>query len=400
MEEWIAKAINGNVDYFREVQKGNPTKTFVDKYGMTPLMYAVLGSGFNKILDIPIGGVWGKRGARNCLGHTAWELYLCVAGEKISNKVYQHLHHSAVAKGTKEIAGGVLRVGSALIGEAVFSTIMGEGFSGERVGQKLSNSGTFDADSLEYVYPDFRKLEFERLAQIPMRIKESAVQRAVLTARLSMESTMMEEAYARYHKEQMEYYHDRIGQMWQETMKNEARDEFETQDEYEARIRPIFQSRIQGLSNIIEGKVPIPSEDQEAIRENAEQFVQSELQKIREQLNQVENESQSLSLRSELLEIYVAIPFYAVTLESYDAEGGYFPLSFMRYQHASKVSIPRELARIVRAQPNSYTYDVSVQRLETPLQYRVIPLFDISGQRFEGDPVCVKLLPEKVQYCY
>lgn len=83
MNEWVTKALDGNYEYFKRLKEQNTLKDCIDQYGMTPLMYAVLGRGYNDSQIMLEFRNFSNVGAKNCLGHTAYDILMCIADESI-----------------------------------------------------------------------------------------------------------------------------------------------------------------------------------------------------------------------------------------------------------------------------------------------------------------------------
>lgn len=387
LRNWIPEALDGNVEYFKQLKKYRILDRCKDEYGMTPLMYAVLGKGY---LDRDLLLEFAKlceKSARNCLGHTACDIYICVADPMIfSDTQYRDIFNAldpsntASKEAAKGAAGGIA-LGLIGLGAAAFAalTYMGAD-STQRANMDaayrrnseqarfssygtapIPKSRTAESDSYRERYTSkFCTEQRERLSRLEEQLASKEKELAGLQDELEnvgqRGAEIFREQCQEYREKRLATYQEEREKQRQQILHTTKKDEFETQAEYHVRIDRIMDERF-GPEASDEELCKIRSEDLHKLRTRAKEILEQKRQEIEGKVLSCEQDIHTLELQLDLLDIY-AFPFSGVagayiSLGTYDAENECFTLNTCR--HETLIHIPRETARIIRQDSDSYT---------------------------------------------
>jgi len=363
MEVWISEALNGNIDYFlkQNMRKDN-CKQFVDQYGMTPLMYAVLGCGYRRT-DIIRNFIQNSdTHMKNCLGHTAYDVFLCIADETASTEVFDLLNPFTTVRKTAKTLGSIFDFGMRLLSEwseiPLYTDLGNDSMAFSNAIYKFKTNNETLLGSLE------SDLE---TAQVNYQNAIVAYQNAIKNEMESAKN-IFEAKYSGQVEEIKRQYIEAID-----------KDEFETQQEYLIRAEQLFMST---------HSWPILREDElEALRHYAEEEAHKQVQEAELWVQNLEKDIKHRTLCIELLRIY-ACPQASYTLGVYDPETNTFPVTFGRHQLS--VVIPRDEARILKQNMDKcrviYSWD------HEGLQYYMQLTFELLGKEYKSNCAVCNIL--------
>lgn len=422
LQNWIPEALNGNIDYFKQLKKCRMLYQCRDKYGMTPLMYAVLGKGCFDTNVLSEFAKLSKKSDRNCLGHTACDIYICIAGSAVfSDDKYRNIFNildpsnsagREAAKNTAaDLAVGLLGAGAAVFAALAYMgadsaqrTNMDAAYRRNSEQARFSSHGTesvlknrtADSDFYREKYTSkFCAEQSARLSHLEEQLASKEEELANLQTELENVNQNGDEIFReqrqKYKEERLTAYRKEREEQYQRLLNTEGKDEFETQAEYQKRIDRIMD-RQYGPEASDDELLEITGKDLPVIKARVEEILDQRKREAKAGLDKCEQDIQTLGLQLDLLSIY-AFPFSGeagayISLGAYDAESECFTLHTCRYE--TLVHIPRETAKIIRQDLDSYEIQFDCG-YENPDYYAAF-IIQTAGQSFVSEEIQCRLL--------
>lgn len=274
LRNWIPEALDGNIEYFKQLKKHHILGQCKDKYGMTPLMYAVLGKGcFDRNLLSEFAKLC-KKSARNCLGHTACDIYICIADPAVfSDAQYRDIFNvldpsntankEAAANTAADVAAGVFAAGVAAFAaftyfgaDSVQRSNMDAAYRRKAEQARFSSFGpeimpkdpTTKSESYREMYTSkFCTEQRDRLSHLEERQNSKEEELARLHTELEnlnqSSGAIFREQCRKYAEARLSAYRKEREEQHQRLLNTEEKDEFEAQAEFQERIIQMMQKQ-------------------------------------------------------------------------------------------------------------------------------------------------------------
>lgn len=323
---------------------------------MTPIMYAVLGRGYNDSNIITEFRNISNIGQKNCLGHTAYDILRCIADNDIQRKNISLL---MPLSRTITKAGGMLgAIGAstaAIAGVTLFSVLTKTKQDCSGISSDLSalNSRAFASDGSAARLKDYQLNTKKKILSIYNRISEienecetvenkikylvnsESIKREVLD---EWDNTVILERKHQYLSERAQNYREIVNSA-------PPKDEFETSDEYNNRIHNLFIETY-GVEKSCEELSELNDLDIEEISQRITAITDTRVHEQEQRIQMLRSEEKRLKLQIELVKIYIFAPGVRAVLGNYDADTETFEVLVTRFK--LKLRVPRETARLMR----------------------------------------------------
>lgn len=419
LRNWIPEALDGNIEYFKQLKKHHILGQCKDKYGMTPLMYAVLGRGcFDRNLLSEFAKLC-KKSARNCLGHTACDIYICIADPAVfSDAQYRDIFNvldpsntankEAAANTAADVAAGLFAAGVAAFAAFTYfgadsaqRSNMDAAYRRKAEQARFSSYGTEimpkDPTAKSEYYRETYTSKFcteqrDRLSHLEERQNSKEEELARLHTELEnlnqSSGAIFREQCRKYAEARLSAYRKEREEQHQRLLNTEEKDEFETQAEFQERIIQMMQKQF-GPEASDKELLKVREEDLPGLRVRTKKILGQRQKEIEGEISGCQQDIHTIELQLDLLNIY-AFPFFGtcVFLGAYDAENECFTLNIYRYE--ALIRIPRETARIIRQDSNSYK--ICYRWDKANLDYNAVFIIQTEDQNFESEAIQCRLL--------
>lgn len=396
MNEWVTKALDGNYEYFKKLKEQNTLKDCIDQYGMTPLMYAVLGRGYNDSQVMLEFRNFSNVGAKNCLGHTAYDILMCIADESIQKRNIPIL---MPPKRTLTKAGsmiGAIGASTAVVaGTVLLSTLIHGKITEEdsRSARGLISDITgnsFASDASIPVLKQYQEKEYAKMLSMLDELNRTKIKCAGINTVLESPEQIKQKATDRWFgavisKRIDNYQHERRTclERFRDSLE---KDEFETCAEFEARIESLFIEKY-GLEKSVEELARFTHEDIIGI-ERATQKITKDYEL---ELNKEKEMIRTIELKMELYSIYAFPRAATVILGEFDAEKDAFSVSIARFRLL--LPVQREIAKSMRQSPEEYSVYCSGDYGKGKRINRFYIYYSFRGAEYKTNTVTSILMP-------
>lgn len=367
LELWRKHAMGMDYSYFNNDDK----RFFSDEYGMTPLMYAVIGEAFLNSEGIDRFATLFNKEDKNVFGHTAIDIYLCLNGKKLLKR------------------GNYLKIyGAFATSEANPSNL----------NLKME---TYYADDLRRFYHDVNEYYDElrkRTLFISANLRETA-EKSEKEIKLDISEEEFANQYFKAHynekDEKLEEYRIDLEEKKQSYIstfrstieRNDPtiKDEFETTEEYNKRRESKFNDAMKNHFEEFLATHGAKLSDFELSEEDVLKFeneFENNLKKeaIRAAIQRTENLSKPQK-QLELFRKYMSFPS-SLTFKSYDADNEMLTVE-SAYFGELKYTMDRNYARAIKEQPQSFSVEHKISNITEQLKYiiNVLIIFE-DGKKF------------------
>lgn len=357
MAEWIRHALDGDYSYFKELKETEQLDECIDQFGMTPLMYAILGRGYNDSSIIAEFRTFSGIGHKNCIGHTAYDILRCIADENIQKKnisLLMPLTRSltkaggmlgAIGASTAAIAGTMLfaaltksspeemRKSSSSM-SSTLSDLNGYAFSSDGSVERLKEYQAKAKEKILSIYEQIDSIEREYDKIKCDKITPESVRAEVLTL---WENTVIHNRIADYYNERT-LARNQINSSVQ-------KDEFETSAEFNKRVNDLFTKKY-GVEKSRDELSKLNDTDMLEISRKVEEIVDERTNEQTLKLQKLLAEKERLKRQTELVKIYAFTSGASVVLGDYDADTETFNVVSGRFKFS--LCVPRRIARLMR----------------------------------------------------
>lgn len=379
LELWRKHAMEIDYFYFNNDDK----RFFSDEYGMTPLMYAVIGETFLNSEGIDKFATLFNKEDKNVFGHTAIDLYLCLNGKKL------------------------LKRGSYLKTYGAFAT------SEANPSNLNLKKGVYYADDLQRFYRNVNEYYDElrkRTLSAYKNINEAA-KKGEQELKLNISEEEFANQYFKTHydekNEKLEKHRMDLEKKKQSYIssfrstieKNDPtiKDEFETTEEYNKRCESKFNEAMKNHFEEFLATRGAKLSDFELSEEDVLKFeneFESNLKKeaVRSAIQRTEDLSKPQK-QLELFRKYMSFPS-SVIFKSYDADNEKITVE-STYFGELKYAMDRNHARAIKEQPQSFSVEHKILNITEQLEYivNVLVIFE-DGKKFSASVTHNLFLPE------
>jgi len=331
-------------------------KQFVDEFGMTPLMYAVLGSNGSNASVIAKFVEISSPKCKNCLGHTAFDIFLCLIGRgEIFNFADRNVKETFKVFDPNKNVKVATDIVATIIGDLLFNAV--KAGINQKVGTEFKRSAR-ELQTPEKYYTatitNFQKNDRERIEKIFSELKTLTDKNINIQIFMKQQDSYFEETYKKRYDSLKSKKVQMIESKKEEFIKNVEKDEFETHEEYQKRREALFYSKYPEFRDSEIEKL-ISEVEKNELKEKTAAAVANKVENLLLEMKNNEKNIEEKNKQIELLKLY-CFPPQKIKLGTYNADEEYFLLKYGRYK--VKLKMPRSTAKIFRENENAIQFTV------------------------------------------
>lgn len=369
LELWRKHAME--IDYF--FFNNDDKRFFSDEYGMTPLMYAVIGKVFFDKRGIGMFATLFNKEDKNIFGHTALDIYLCLYGEKLSKERHTLTVYKALV--TREAS---LRDSSIL----EYKYLTNKYYN--KVREKTLSA-----------YKNLNEAAKKGEQELKLNISEEAFAKQYFKIHYDEKNEKLEKHRMDLEEKKQSYINSFRSTI--EANDPTIKDEFETTEEYNKRRESKFN---EAMKNHFEeflatcgtklNDFKLSEEDILKFENEFENNLKKEAVRVAVQRTEDLNKPQK---QLELFRKYMSFPA-SVIFKSYDADNEKLTVE-SAYFGELKYAMDRDHARTIKEQPQSFSVEHKILNITEQLEYivNVLIIFE-DGKKFSASVTHNLFLPE------